>query len=127
MGVAFYIALEQDIPDFDPMMDGKGVSGATDELEAMAATLGVRPLMEFFSINPDLASEFLEEGGEMPKEEWFAASEGLVTVEALQTHLIANPSLLPRQEMVLEDLADMHRVLAAASAAGIAWCLAIDF
>ena len=56
MGAALYIALERQIPDFDPFLNGKALSQASDQLDTIATSLGVRPLMEFFSADPDMAA-----------------------------------------------------------------------
>lgn len=127
MGAAFYIALEREIPDFDPFLNGKALSQASDQLDQIATSLGVRPLMEFFSADPEMAAEFLEEGTEIPPQSWFPASDGLATVRALHSHLTANPSAVPQQEMVLDDLSDMERVLTTASEHSVGWCLQVDF
>jgi len=127
MGAALFIALERQIPDFDPFVDGKALSEAADQVDAIATSLGVRPLMEFFSADPDIAAEFLDEGVEAPPQTWFPASDGLATVRALRAHLTANPSAMPKPEMVLRDLSDMERVLSAASEHGVGWCLQVDF
>jgi hypothetical protein len=126
MGAALYIALEREIPDFDPFLNGKALSEASDQLDAFAATLGVRPLMEFFSADPEMAAEFLD-GGSGPPQCWFLASDGLDTVRALYSHLTDNPSALRKTQMVLEDLSDMERVLTKASEHGVGWCLQVDF
>ena len=127
MGAALYIALEREIPDFDPFLNGKALSRASDQLDSIATSLGVRPLMEFFSADPDMAAEFLDEGTEIPPQSWFPASDGLATVRALHAHLAANSSAVPQQEMVLEDLSDMDRVLTKASEHSVGWCLQVDF
>ena len=55
MGAALYIALEKEIPGVDTMIDGKMLSRAEKHLAQAAKRLGVRPLMEFFSISADEA------------------------------------------------------------------------
>ena len=127
MGAALYIALEREIPDFDPFLNGKALSQASDELDSIATSLGVRPLMGFFSADPEMAAEFLDEGTEIPPQSWFPASDGLATVRALHSHLTTNPSAVPKQDMVLEDLSDMERVLMKASEQGVGWSLQVDF
>jgi hypothetical protein len=82
MGAALYIALEHPIPDFDPFVNGKALSKTSGQLDAIATELGVRPLMEFFSADPEMAAEFLPEGVEAPPRVWFTAAAGLVTVRA---------------------------------------------
>lgn len=127
MGAALYIALEREIPGFDPFINGKALSQVSDQLAVIATSVGVRPLMEFFSADPDMLAEFLDEGAEAPQQTWFPASDGLGTVRALRAHLVANPSALPKSERILADLADMERVLTTASGHGVAWCLQVDF
>ena len=127
MGAALYIALERQIPDFDPFMGGKALSKASGQLDAIAKSLGVRPLTEFFSADPDVVAEFLDEGAEAPPQLWFSASEGLSTVRALHAYITANPSAAPGPDMVLGDLSDMERVLTTASEHTVGWCLQVDF
>ena len=115
MGAALYIALEQEIPSFDPFLNGKALSQASDRLTELATSLGVRPLREFFSADPDTIAEFLDEGTEAPPQTWFTASDGLSTVRTLRAHLAANPSAVPKHDMVIEDLNDMERILTTAS------------
>ena len=86
MGAALYIALEKEIPGVDTIIDGKMLNRAEKYLAGEAKRLGVRPLMEFFSVSPDEAAGFLEGEGaevEIPAEQWFSAEEGLRTVQAL--------------------------------------------
>ena len=127
MGAALYVALEREIPDFDPFLNGKALSQASDQLDTLAASLGVRPLMEFFSADPDMAAEFLAEGTAAPPQSWFPASDGLATIRALHANLTDNPSAVPKHDMVLEDLTDMKRILTTAYEHGVGWCLQVDF
>jgi hypothetical protein len=85
--MALYIVLEHKDPGFDPFVNGKALGRSEEQLTEIAARLGVRPLMEFFSANPDEAGEFLRSEAlgdvEIPKEQWFSSEEGLQTVRAL--------------------------------------------
>lgn len=125
MGAAYFIALEHEISGFDQSMDGKGLSLTEEQLNSAAAALQVRPLMDFFSVDAANAAEFLDEEYEV-EEIWFTPSEGLATVRALLTHFAANPSTLPFQEFVLNDLSNMERILAMASKHSVRWCLHLD-
>lgn len=127
MSAALYIALEREIPNFDPFLNGKALSQSSDRLDAIATSLGVRPLMEFFSADPDMAAEFLDEDTEAPPQSWFPATDGLATVRALRAHLTTNPSAVPKPDMVLEDLSHMERVLSTAFEHSVGWCLQVDF
>ena len=126
MGAALYIALEKKIAGIDTMIDGKMLSRAEGPLEATAKRLGVRPLMEFFSVSADEASDLLGEdaaGVEIPAAQWFSAEEGLKTVDALVGDADASPELRAAKD----DLLGCQRVLREAQKHGVRWHLAIDF
>src|SRR6266478_2318884 len=126
MGAAFYIGLEKEIPGVDTMIDGKMLSRAEKNLEEAAKRLGVRPLMEFFSVSADEACDLLGEdvaGIEIPAAQWFAAEEGLKTVDALLSEADASPDLRAAKD----DLLGCQRVLREAQKHGVRWHLAIDF
>ncbi len=61
--MALYIVLENNNPGFDPFVNGKVLGQSEKQFAEVAGRLGVRPLMEFFSINPQEAAEFLESEG----------------------------------------------------------------
>ncbi len=74
MGAALYIVLEQEISGLDATIDGKALSRAEDKLALAARRLGVRPLMEFFSVSPEELSDLMdgeEIDVEIPAEQWF--------------------------------------------------------
>ena len=126
MGAALYVVLEKEIPGLDTMINGKTLSKAGERLAEVASQAGVRPLMEFFSMDPGDASGFLEGEGmgdiEIPPEQWFLAEEGLRTVRALLAEVERDPTL----KSAREDLAEFERVLDAAQKAGVRWHLAVD-
>ncbi len=102
------------------------LSRAEKNLEEAAQRLGVRPLMEFFSISADEASDLLGEdtaGIEIPSVQWFSAAEGLKTVQALLAEAESSPDLKGAKD----DLLDCERVLKEAEKHGVSWHLAIDF
>lgn len=125
--MALYIVLENKAPGFDPFVNGKALGRSEKQLAEMAARLGVRPLMEFFSVNPDEAGEFLESEGvsdvEIPGEQWFSPEDGLRTVQAL----LGQVENVPGLEGVKADLLEFEGVLRQAQAKGIKWHLAVDF
>ena len=126
MGAALYIALEKEIPGVDTMIDGKMLSRAEKHLAEAAKRLGVRPLMEFFSISADEASDLLGEdtaGIELPSVQWFSAVEGLKTVQALLAEAESSPDLKGAKD----NLLDCERVLNEAKKHGVRWHLAVDF
>ena len=108
------------------MIDGKMLSRAEKHLAKAAKHLGVRPLMEFFSVGAGEAADLLGEdvaGIEIPDTQWFSAEEGLRTVDALLSEADASPDLRAAKD----DLFGCQRVLQEALKHGVRWHLAIDF
>lgn len=130
MSVALYIVAERRVPNLDTDVGGKAL-GRSNNLDRLAARVGVRPLMEFFSADPDdLAAHIEELGGEpvsIPEEVWFPAEDGLITVRGLLRHLEANPTVIPKGEEIAGELREFEGVLAGLAAAGVRWHLAVDY
>jgi hypothetical protein len=135
VGAALYIALETMDPAVENVLDGKALSRAEGELAGLARRLGVRPLMEFFSMSPeDFEADVAqfnpfgsEARGPIHEEQWFSAQEGLVTVRALLGHLQAQPQAFPGAEAARSDLEDFAHVLEEAGKRGIRWHLSVDY
>jgi hypothetical protein len=127
MGAAYFIVLEREIEGLDTAMDGKGLSHEIESLDAAARELGVRPLSDFFSADPEQAAEFMEGEGidasgiELPPLQQFSAQDGLTTVRALLARGRANA------DHVGEDLRECERILSAAAQRGVGWHFDIDF
>ena len=102
MGAAIYIVLEKEIPDIDTMIDGKMFSRAEKHFENEANRLGVRPLMEFFSVNPEDVASLLDGGG-------------------------TDIEMSPESRDAKDDLLGFERVLKAAQKHGVKWHLAVDY
>jgi len=130
-----YIVLEREISGFDPYVNGRNLAHTSDELDALAKRLTVRPLMEFFSAHPDeVAGLFDEESGgpgleglEVPPEMWFEADDGLKTVERLLAHMADNPNAVSDSKRVVEDLREFQSVLQRLSAERVKWHLSVDY
>jgi hypothetical protein len=126
MGAALYIVLEKQIPGLDTMVDGKMLSNAEKRLAEAATRLDVRPLMEFFSMNPEEAGGFLEGEGlddvGVPAEQWFSAEEGLRTVQAL----LGEAESCSELKNTKEDLVGFEQVLREVQENGVRWHLAVD-
>jgi len=134
VGTALYIRLEREIPDLDLFVDGKTLCKESDTLDSIAAELGVKPLMEFFSASPDEINDFLEGehardlvGVEKVQEVWFDPEDGLKTVRALLVALRENPEILGDTEGVVLDLLEFERVLSEAKENNVKWHLSVDF
>ena len=63
MSTAYFIVLEREIKGLDTAMDGKSLSHEIESLDAVARELGVRPLSEFFSADPEQAADFMQAEG----------------------------------------------------------------
>ena len=133
MSSALYIVLEREGPGIANTVDGKILSRADQELDPLAKKLGVRPLMDFFGMDPDdVLGELGGLDGEPTtenslEETWFSATDGLRTVRALLEHLGANPGAVSSPRELTEELAAFEEVLEAAEAKGIRWYLAVDY
>jgi len=131
MSAAFYIVFDSPEPGFEPFVNGKALSRASEAVEAAAVKAGVAPLMSFFSISPDDAAALAEESGadmgdaDIPSEAWFSADDGLRTVAALLGALETDPASLG--EGVREDLLEFEAVLRQAKGRGLRWHLGIDY
>jgi len=127
MSVAWYIALEKQIPGFDAFMNGKALANAAEKLDYIAEQNSVRPLMSFFSSSREQmlafsGSEGVETENEIA-ETWFVAEEGLRTVNLLLEKVEGNSV----SEAARKDLLDFRRILETAKQQGVRWHLAIDF
>ncbi len=122
--MALFIKLEEEA-NFDTFVNGKALSRTADVLDGIAAQLAVKPLMEFYSTNPeDLPEE--AQGIEITwKEEWFIASDGLATVRTLLSYF-QNNKVAGIDEMVIADLEEFEQVLDEADKRAIKWHLEID-
>jgi hypothetical protein len=133
MGAALYVILEKDVPSLASMPDGKALSRADHILTPLARQLGVKPLMDFFSMSQEDyaagAEEFNVPVGEAgpPQEQWFPAAQGLVTVRSLIAHLETHPEAVEAPGRVLDDLRDFADVLEEAEKSGVRWHLGVDY
>jgi hypothetical protein len=133
MGTALFIVLEHEIPDFHQSEYSKILAKAGDELDAVAAQLGVPPLMSFFSKDPQEVEDFLDDEGvaldemPIPDETWYTAADGLKTVDALLGHYKSVPNPTPQTANIVSDLQEFEGVLRRAEAAGVRWHLDVDF
>lgn len=138
MGVALDIVLEEEIPEYDTFVNGKALARAEQDLNRIAQELGVRPLMDFFSADPEEVLSFIQAEHEatgqtpdnlpdIPPEEWFSATDGLATVQALYVYIREHPDTLKDADSVLQNLEEYMQVLQKAVAVGVRWHLGVDF
>jgi hypothetical protein len=130
---AFYITLEKDLPEFaSGTGEGCELSRQEPQLTALAKSLGLKPLMEFFSIDPKEAADFLEDSDgdeeiDIPAQQWFSAADGLITIRGLTAHIGTDPSTVANADKLLKELEEFEKVLDKAKAEDVGWCLGIDY
>jgi hypothetical protein len=135
MAASMYIVVEGEDPGFDIFVNGRALARYEDALERLALRLGVKPLIEFFSADENSMSLLIEEGAgnpelmrKLPPPQWYAASDGLATVNALIAALQDDPQQLGTEgPQVLSELEEYERVLQRTLQAGLRWHLAVSW
>jgi hypothetical protein len=130
-----YIVVEGEDPGFDIFVNGRALARHEDAVEKLAVSLGVRPLIDFFSADENSMSLLIEEGAgnadlinRLPPPQWYFGSEGLATIEALIEALRDEPHKLGSEgPQVLEELEEYERVLRKTDARGLRWHLAVSW
>ena len=133
MSVAVYPVFQTDVPEIEPhmMVGGKGIGGNVEALEALAQSLEVSSLMQFFSITADEVAESMElEEGELPDfevvEEWFDPATAILTVDALRDYVHSHPETVENADWVIEDLDAVTAALTVAQENGVRFHFAMD-
>ena len=134
MSAALYIALEARDAGVSNAVNGKALSRAEGDLTVLASQLGIRPLMDFFSMSAADYEAMVEHNSiaavadlRPHEERWFLADEGLQTIRALIAHLQAHPAAFPKVGAVLSDLEDFAHILDEARKHGVRWHLSVDY
>ncbi len=135
MAASMYIVVEGEDPGFDIFVNGRALARHEDAVERLALSLGVKPLIEFFSADESSMSLLIEEGAgnselikRLPPTQWYAGGEGLATVEALVEALRHEPQQLGTEgPQVLEELEEYKRVLSKTKERGLRWHLAVSW
>jgi len=130
-----YIVVEGDDPGFDIFVNGRALARHEDAIEKLALSLGVRPLIDFFSADETSMSLLIEEGAgnaelikRLPPTQWYFGAEGLSTVDALIASLSGEPHKLGSEgPQVLEELQEYARVLRKTDERGLRWHLAVSW
>jgi hypothetical protein len=130
-----YIVVEGEDPGFDIFVNGRMLARHEDALERLALSVGVRPLIEYFSADENSMSLLIEEGAgnpelikRLPPPQWYGGAEGLDTVEGLIEVLRDEPHKLGSEgPMVLEELNEYARVLRKTEQRGLRWHLAVSW
>ncbi|QNI35249.1 hypothetical protein [Edaphobacter albus] len=135
MAASMYIVVEGEDPGFDIFVNGRALARNEDAVEKLALRLGVRPLIEFFSADENSMSLLIEEGAgnrdllnRLPPPQWYSASDGLATVDALINALEGEPQQLGTEgEQVFGELLEYRRVLRKAKDRNARWHLAVSW
>ncbi len=135
MAASMYIVVEGEDPGFDIFVNGRYLARYQDALERLAISLGVRPLIDFFSADENALAVMIEEGAGNPDlldkllpPQWYSGRDGLQTVYALLDTLRGEPQKLGTEgPQVLEELEQYAKVLEKAEARGLRWHLAVSW
>jgi hypothetical protein len=132
MGAAYFIALDNSDPGFDPFVNGKAIAREAERLSKVASSLGLKTPDDYVSMGGDEAASMAEEFGvaddlQAPAEQWFDADEGLVWVGRLRAHIQSDLKAVKDTEAVLADLTEYEHVLSQAKSIGAKWHLCVDF
>jgi hypothetical protein len=135
MAASMYIVVEGVDPGFDTFVNGRSLARHEDALERLALSLGVRPLIEFFSADENSMSLLIEEGAgnqellrRLPPPQWYSAEDGLITVDALLQALQDDPQQLGTEgKQVLSELKEYSEVLEKARDREMRWHLAVSW
>lgn len=130
-----YIVVEGEDPGFDIFVNGRALARHEDAVEKLALSLGVKPLIDFFSADENSMSLLIEEGAgnqelirRLPPPQWYFGSEGLSTVGTLVDALKDEPHKLGTDgPQVLEELEEYARVLRKTDERGLRWHLAVSW
>ena len=135
MAASMYIVIEGEDPGFDIYVNGRALARQEAALERLAHTLGVRPLLEFFSADENSMALLIQEGAgnpelldRLPPPQWFQPAEGLVTIRELILALQMEPRRIGTESAnVLSELVEYERVLCKAEKHGLRWHLAFSW
>lgn len=130
-----YIVVEGEDPGFNIFVNGRHLARYENTIEELALSLGVRPLLEFFSADENSMLLLIEEGAgnpellpRLPPPQWYAPDDGLRTVTALITALEADPHQLGSESpAVLQELREYEVVLQKTAERGLRWHLAVSW
>lgn len=127
--------VEGEDPGYDIFVNGHALARHEVELERLAVSLRVRPLLDFFSADRNSMATLLEQGAgdpawneSLPDPQWFAPSDGLITVSALLAALVTHQaSFGDSTDMLLGELREYQQVLVKAVSRGLRWHLAVSW
>ena len=130
-----YIVVEGEDPAFDIYVNGRALARQEAAIERLAHTLGVKPLLDFFSADENSMALLIEEGAgnpdllhRLPPPQWYPAEDGLTTVRGLIDALEQEPRRLGKESVaVVSELKEYERVLQKTAERGLRWHLAFSW
>lgn len=130
-----YIVVEGEDPGYNIFVNGRALARHEDGLEKVALRIGTRPLIEFFSADENSLALLIEEGAgnqellrKLPPPQWYSASDGLATVNALVEELERDPQQLGSEgRAVVDELREYQEVLAKTETRRLRWHLAVSW
>ena len=135
MSASLYIVVEGEDPGFDIFVNGHALARNEDALERLAESLGVAPLLQFFSADENSMCVLLEQGAgdpdwalHLPEPQWYDPALGLITVRALIQFLTESPASFGSEtQPVLLELAEYETVLTKTEKYRLRWHLAVSW
>lgn len=135
MAASLYIVVEGEDPGFDIFVNGHALARNEDALERLAESLGVAPLLQFFSADENSMCVLLEQGAgdpdwahHLPKPQWFDPADGLTTVRALIRYLSQSPTAFGSEtQPILLELREYETVLTKTEKRDLRWHLAVSW
>lgn len=135
MSASMYIVVQGEDPGFDIFVNGRALARNEDAIEKLALSLGIKPLIEFFSADENSMALLIEEGAgnpelmnKLPPPQWYAAEDGLATVDRLMKELEEHPTALGSEtQLVREELMEYQTVLRKTAERGLRWHLAVSW
>ena len=130
-----YIVVEGEDPGYNIFVNGRTLARYEGAVESLAHSLGVKPLLDFFSADHNSMALLIEEGGgnpgilkQLPPPQWYDPADGLETVEALIAALEEDPHQLGTEgPEVLNELREYAIVLNKTIDRGLRWHLAVSW
>lgn len=135
MAASLYIVVEGEDPGFDIYVHGQALARNEEGLHRLATKLEVPPMLEFFSADVNSMALLMDQGidepewsSHLPQPQWFAATDGLLTIRAFLGFLAANPAAFGSEsKAILRELHEYERVLEKTAERHLRWHLAVSW
>ena len=135
MAASMYIVVEGEDPGFDIYVNGRALARQEAAIERLAHTLGVQPLLDFFSADENSMALLIQEGAgnpdllhRLPPPQWFDPADGLATIRELIAALEMEPRRVGSETAaVLSELLEYECVLRKTAERGLKWHLAFSW